>query len=66
MKKMILGLIISVILSVSANAYTIGEAYATLVSCTWGQYGYKYGNIGIYKVNGKMYQIFFGSNTCEY
>jgi hypothetical protein len=28
--------------------------------------GYDYGNIGIYDVNGKMYQVFFGSNWCAY
>ena len=66
MKKLILGLIVSVAFSISANAYTIGGAYASLVSCNWGQYGYEYGNIGTYNVNGKMYQIFFGSNYCEY
>ena len=26
----------------------------------------EYGNIGTYNVNGKMYQVFFGSNYCEY
>jgi len=54
------------ILSVSIQAYTIGGAYASLVSCEWGQYGYEYGNIGTYDVNGKMYQIFFGNNYCEH
>ena len=49
-----------------ANAYTIGGAYATLVSCVWGQYGYEYGNIGTYNVNGKLYEIFFGNSYCEY
>jgi hypothetical protein len=49
-----------------AGAYTIGGAYASLVSCEWGQYGYQYGNIGTYNVNGKLYQVFFGSSYCEY
>ncbi|HID69359.1 MAG TPA: hypothetical protein EYP35_02600 [Desulfobacterales bacterium] len=66
MKKLVLSLIAIAIFSSVANAYTIGGAYASLESCTWGQYGYEYGNIGIYNVNGKMYQVFFGSNYCEY
>ena len=52
--------------STSAFSYTIGGAYASLVSCNWGQYGNEYGNIGTYNVNGKMYQVFFGANYCEY
>ena len=48
------------------SAYTIGGAYASLISCSWGQYGYQYGNIGTYNVNGKIYQVFFGSSSCEY
>ena len=48
----------------TANAYTIGGAYARLVSCDYGQWGYQYGNIGTYEVNGQYYQIFFGSGYC--
>jgi hypothetical protein len=66
MKKLVLGLIVSAVLSISTQAYTIGGAYASLVSCDWGQYGYEHGYIGTYKANGQMYQIFFGSNYCEY
>lgn len=66
MKKVILMLVVLVTLTSMANAYTIGGAYASLVSCDYGQYGYKYGNIGTYNVNGKVYQVFFGSNSCEY
>ena len=66
MKKSFIRMIIFITISVSANAYTIGGAYASLESCTWGQYGYEYGNIGTYNVNGKIYQIFFGSSYCEY
>jgi len=53
-------IIIFILISTYANAYTIGG------SCKWGKYGYKYGNIGTYKMNGKIYQIFFGNNYCEY
>lgn len=50
-----------------ASAYYIGGMYVTLVDCSWGQYGYEYGNIGTYKdSNGKFYQVFFGSNACQY
>ena len=59
-------IIIFILISTYANAYTIGGAHASLVSCKWGKYGYKYGNIGTYKMNGKIYQIFFGNNYCEY
>lgn len=59
-------ILILIILATSAQAYSIGGAYASLISCDWGQYGYEYGNIGTYNVNGKTYQIFFGSNYCEY
>ena len=48
------------------HAYNIGGAYAHLVSCEWGQYGYEYGYIGTYEVNGQYYKVFFGSNYCEY
>lgn len=66
MKKIIYGLLLSLIMSISAQAYTVGGAYASLVSCDWGQYGYEHGYIGTYNVNGKMYQIFFGNNYCQY
>jgi len=66
MKKSLIIFMILVMSMASAQAYTIGGAYASLVSCNYGQYGYEYGNIGTYNVNGKMYQIFFGSNYCEY
>jgi len=61
-------LILVLALSITSNvfAYTIGGAYARLISCDYGQYGYQYGNIGTYEVNGKIYQIFFGSNWCKY
>jgi len=48
------------------SAYTIGGAYASLDSCSWGQYGYEYGYIGTYNVNGKTYQVFFGNSYCKY
>ena len=66
MKKIVLGLFIVFAISTTAQAYTIGGAYASLVSCNWGQYGYEYGHIGTYHVNGEMYQVFFGNNYCEY
>ena len=47
-----------------ASAYMIGGAYARLVKCEWGQYGYEYGNIGTYEVNGQVIKQFFGSNYC--
>ena len=66
MKKLFLAIVTFVALSSSASAYTIGGAYASLVSCDWGQYGYEYGYIGTYKVNGSFYRLFFGSNYCPY
>ena len=54
------------LLSTSVSAYTIGGAYASLISCSWGQWGYEYGNIGTYDVNGKIYQVFFGSNYYQH
>lgn len=47
-----------------ASAHMIGGAYAMLVKCEWGQYGYEYGNIGTYVVNGQTIKQFFGSNYC--
>jgi hypothetical protein len=64
--KMIFTLIALAILTTASQAYTIGGAYASLLSCDWGQYGYEYGNIGTYKVNGQIYTVFFGSNYCKY
>ena len=46
MKKLLFGFLVSIFLSLSVQAYTIGGAYASLKSCDWGQYGYKYGYIG--------------------
>lgn len=65
MKRMFLGVLLILLLSISAHAYTIGGAYASLVSCTWSQHGYNHGNIGTYNVNGQMYKIFFGSGYCQ-
>jgi len=64
--KTIFTLIVLAVLTTYAQAYTIGGAYASLLSCDWGQYGYKYGNIGTYKVNGQIYQVFFGSSYYKY
>jgi hypothetical protein len=59
-------MLVAVIASANAQAYTIGGAYAQLISCRWGQYGYEYGNIGTYEVNGRTYEIFFGNSYCQY
>lgn len=48
------------------NAYTIGGAYAALLSCEWTQVGYQYGYVGTYDVNGDYYQVYFGDDFCEY
>ena len=64
MKKVIFTILIA--LSLNAHSSNIGGAYAQLLSCDYGQYGYEYGNIGTYKVNGKIYQVFFGSSYCQY
>ena len=66
MKKLYILIALALILSISAQAYMIGGAYATLISCEWGQYGYQYGNIGTYEVNGETYRVFFGDSYCEY
>ncbi|MGX2972965.1 hypothetical protein [Helicobacter sp. T3_23-1059] len=68
MKKKIIACVVLAILAVSGlSAYYIGGAYVTLVDCSWGQYGYEYGNIDTYKdSNGKFYQVFFGNNYCQY
>ena len=62
MKKLLL----VIMLSAFANAYTIGGAYARLVSCNWTSYGYQHGYVGTYDVNGKRYQIFFDNRYCSY
>jgi hypothetical protein len=66
MKKIILGIVVVMLFASSISAYTIGGAYASLLKCEWGQYGYEWGHIGTYDVNGKIYKIFFGSNYCQY
>jgi hypothetical protein len=66
MKKILIGIIILMSFVSSMNAYIIGGAYAQLLKCNWGQYGYEYGYIGTYDVNGNIYQIYFGSNYCQY
>ena len=65
MKKLLLTTIF-LVLAGTANAYTIGGAFAELIKCEWGQYGYEYGNIGTYKANGQLYKVFFGAKYCEY
>ena len=66
MKRYLLALSVFLTLTSPAVAYTIGGAYASLISCDWGQWGYKHGYIGTYKANGEIYRIFFGSSYCEY
>ena len=64
MKKILAVILFS--LSTQVSAYNIGGAYAQLVKCEWGQYGYQYGYIGTYNVNGKYYQVFFGNSNCQH
>lgn len=52
--------------STSVFAYSIGGAYAELLSCEFGEYGYQWGNIGTYDVNGVIHKVFFGSHWCKY
>lgn len=59
-------LILMILITIGSYAYNIGGAYATLVSCDWGQYGYEYGHIGTYEVDGQYYKVFFGDKYCEY
>ena len=62
-------LILITALCISSNlfAYNIGGAYASLLSCNWGQYGYEHGYIGTYRtINGQIYTVFFGSNYCQH
>lgn len=66
MKALLTTIIVAMALTIGAQAYTIGGAYASLISCDWGQYGYEYGNIGTYEVNGETYRVFFGDAWCEY
>ena len=68
MKKISFAFAIMLILCnpVVSSAYTIGGAYATLVSCNWGQFGYQHGYLGTYNVNGQLYTVFFGNNYCQY
>lgn len=65
MKK--IAMIILLAVSTGAQAYSIGGAYATLIDCSYGQYGYQYGNIGTYRLStGEIYKVFFGANYCQY
>jgi hypothetical protein len=64
MKKILFILLLAS--STNAFSYNIGGAFASLVSCDWGQYGYEYGNTGTCNLNGKIYQVFFGTSYCEY
>ena len=66
MSKIILAIITAVSFSTAASAYSIGGAYARLTDCSWGKWGYEYGNIGTYEVNGQYYTVFFGSSSCQY
>jgi len=57
--------LLSFLFATQTYAYSIGGAYATLISCTWGQYGNQSGNIGTYRVNGQIFTVFFGSSWCQ-
>jgi hypothetical protein len=50
----------------TALAHTIGGAYASQVSCRWGQFGNQKGYIGTYNVYGQWISQFFGNNYCPY
>jgi len=66
MKKLILTLIILLLTVSTGYTYSIGGAYASLISCDYGQYGYEYGYLGTYKANNKFYTVFFGNSYCQY
>ena len=70
MKHRIFALLLGVSLTFlnifAAQAHTIGGAFASLISCTWGQYGNQYGHIGVYNVNGQTISQFFGNSYCPY
>lgn len=66
-KKFFMAMVIVALCVCNANAYFIGNRYVTLIDCSYGQYGYKYGFIGTYKdSSGNLYRIFFGSNYCQH
>jgi hypothetical protein len=65
MKKLIT-LVLFGLAMTSTHAYTIGGAYASLLDCRWGQFGYQYGYIGTYRVNGQIISQFFGNRYCPF
>ena len=58
-----------VLTSNMAGAYTIGNSYATLISCNYSynaDYG-RSGYTGTYRTtNGNIYYVSFGSSYCQY
>jgi hypothetical protein len=62
--KLLTTLLFAAVVIPAAYAHTIGGAYARLISCQWGQFGYQYGHIGTYEVNGQIIRQFFGSSYC--
>ena len=70
MKNILVRILLVIFLSIFgisiATAHTIGGAYAEQISCVWGQFGYDYGYIGTYKVNGQIISQFFGNTYCPY
>lgn len=64
MKKLIF--ITCLLFANHAGAYDIGGAYASLIKCEYGRWGYQYGNIGTYHANGDIFQVFFGNNYCQH
>ena len=65
MKKILTVFLVSLLLMGPVSAYQIGGAFASLVTCEYGQMGYQYGFIGTYNLNGQYYTVFFGHNYCE-
>jgi hypothetical protein len=65
-KKLFALVALAAIVLQPVHAHTIGGAYASLISCTWGQVGYQYGYIGTYRVNGQIISQFFGNQYCPH
>lgn len=59
-------ILIAILLASQLMAYSIGGAYASLISCDYKQYGLQNGYVGTYKSMGNYYTVFFGNNYCQY
>lgn len=68
MRRMFFAVVLLIIGTASASAYTINGKYARLISCDfgWSSVRGESGYTGTYEVMGEVWTVYFGSSYCKY